>query len=441
MVPYSAKLVSYQVPSGVLEPVNEYSFSQAEDGEVTVSHKISARGIKNSVGGLDNAIAFVKNFVKQNPYTGCAPTFIQNGSGILLNFAESIDRASCTYTVNETYKFITGSTLPYLESTTLGINDSNTEDYTVLDLSIKWQGSPVTNNLSQLQSTFTGLSATQILNNYGISTTNVFLNSFSLNQDSGQALIEMKASFLSGLANDLSGIFDYSVSMDEDSLNRITSWKIDGDFICKGPISFRRTQLNSFETLNKGNSYIPYLFNLLKSSAIYSGFGGTFTLNPMPTQLSINENTGLATLKLSATFSDADTYLSYYQPKYSIDCEPSRWIYELMPSANIEGHYIVQDLQMRNQAKIRLSFNYSSTGATLNANDLNGAFSYLNTLSGLYVLSGFLQNEAVSSGINERSVDQEIIGQETQATSFLTSKVFGSIGNTYIRPKGYKFGF
>ena len=45
---YSVKLRSFNTPSGVTEPSNEYAFNQNEDGTVNVTHKISARGLKNS---------------------------------------------------------------------------------------------------------------------------------------------------------------------------------------------------------------------------------------------------------------------------------------------------------------------------------------------------------------------------------------------------------
>ena len=45
---------------GVLEPVNEWSFSQQENNYVSISHKISARGFKTSNKPIVNA----KNFVQ-----------------------------------------------------------------------------------------------------------------------------------------------------------------------------------------------------------------------------------------------------------------------------------------------------------------------------------------------------------------------------------------
>ena len=214
IAPYSIKLLSYEVPSGVLDPTNEYSFSQNPDGNVSVTHKISAKGIRNANGGLDNAIAFVKLFTGQNPFTYCAPTFIPNSNAILFSLSESIDRASCAYSVNETYKYITGQNKTYLETKNLTIDESRSNEYVNLDLNIKWQGSPITKNLATLVSDASNLVLSSQLQEFNISTSNVFQNSFAITQNSGENSVDIKASFVSGVNADLSGYFDYSVSMD-----------------------------------------------------------------------------------------------------------------------------------------------------------------------------------------------------------------------------------
>ncbi len=438
-VPYTTKLISYQVPSGVIDPVNEYAFTQGEDGVVTVAHKISARGIKHdTIGALDNAIQFVKQFVNRNPYTGCIPGFIPNGSGILLNVSENINRAECIYSVNEIYKFVTGSTNPYIENTTLSINDSRNQDYTTLDLAIKWQGSPIKNNLPALQTAFSSLNVFQILQNYGLSTGNIYQNTFNITQDSGATSLDMRATFLSGLSNDFSGFFDYVVSFDEDMVTNQATWRIEGEFICKGPLSFRRSRINTFKATNQANSYIPYLGVLLTNSALYQHYSD-FPINAIPTQLTVSENTGLATLKLAATFSDADAYGSLIQPKYTVDVEPSKWIYELIPAANIEGHYVLQDLQMKNQAKIKLNTSAGTSGTAVQS--LAAAREIMSALSGIYIASGFVLSDTVSSGISEIGLTSELLGKDNIGDSLITSKVHGSIANNYIRPPGFKFGY
>ena len=115
-VKYSVKLKSYSVPSGVTDPSNEYSFAQNEDGTVNVSHKISAKGLRGSNAAFSNAVNFVSQFTGKDPYSNCAPYFVPNGSGILLSISETINRSEGIYSVNETYKYGTGSFVPYQTS-------------------------------------------------------------------------------------------------------------------------------------------------------------------------------------------------------------------------------------------------------------------------------------------------------------------------------------
>jgi hypothetical protein len=436
--PYNVKLISYQLPSGITEPVNEYSFNQSEDGTVSVNHKISAKGVKTTAGALDNAIAFVKQFTNINPFTGCAPSFIPNGSGILFGISETINRAEGMYSVNEIYKFTTGANQPYLETTSLSINDSSSEEYVTLDLTVKWQGSPVKNNLSALQSAISSYNVLTTLKSYGIATDNLYQNTFNITQDSGTSAIDFKANFISGITNEFSGFFDYTVSDDKDEIADTNTWRVEGEFICKGPISFRRTRINAFKTANGAGTYIPYLKSLITSSPLFSNYGD-FPLSPIPVQFNITENTGLATLRLSATFADADTYGSLLQPRYSVDVEPSKWVYELVPAANIEGHYTLQDLQMRSQAKIKFSLSSPTSGE--NATSISDVSTILGALSGIYVSEAFLVGETVASGIANVSMDREYIGKDNIGDTLSTTKVHGSISNGYIRPKGYKFGY
>jgi hypothetical protein len=438
MTPFSVRLLSYQVPSGITEPVNEYSFTQGTDSIVTVNHRISAKGVKTDASALDNAIAFVKQFVKSNPFTGCAPAFIPNGQGILFSIAETINRAEGSYSVNETYKFVTGSTLPYVETTTLSINDSATEDYVSLDLNVRWQGSPITGAINALSTAVSSFSLANALSSYGISASNIYQNTFSVSQDSGAVAIEFKANLISGVTNEFSGFFDYTVSFDEDVISNMAGWRVDGEFICKGPISFRKSRINDFKTTNGAGSFIPYLKGLITNSALYSTYND-FALNPIPTQLSISENTGMATLRLSATFNDADTMGSLLQPKYSVDVEPSKWTYELMPAANIEGHYTLQDLQVKSRAKIKLSMSSATSGN--NAQSMADVSGVLNTLSGIYVSNAFLIADNYGSGVAEVSMDLELLGKDTIGDSLSNAKVHGSFNNGYTRLPGFKFGF
>ena len=434
--PYSVKLTSYNIPNGVIDPSNEYSFIQNQDNTIDVTHKVSAKGIKTNVGALNNAIAFVKTFTGKNPYIACSPAFVTNGSGLRMSIAEQIDRQACTYSITENYKYASGLN-PYIETTTLTVNDNKTADYTLINLDLKWQGSTIDKDLNGLQDALTGYNLNTVLSNYGIGGT-TYLNAFTVNQNSGDSSITIKAEYLSGVSNDYSGFFDYIVSIDKDLVTSLSSWKVDGEFICKGPISFRKTRVAAFKAANNTNAYLPYLKGLITTSALFSNYG-TIPLNPIADSLTINENTGLATLKLSASFNDSDSYGAFIRPKYAVNIEPAIWQYQSLPAANIEGHYIIQDLQMKKQAKINLTFDGETAG--MNANFVNSGYSFINILSGIYAGYSFLVNDTITTGITNINISTEILGQEAIQTDINNSKVYGSIVNDFTRQQGFKWGF
>jgi hypothetical protein len=438
-VPYNARFLSYQIPSGVIDPTNEYAFAQNSDGTVTVSHRISARGIRTSANPLDNAIAFVNTFVRKNPFNNCIPAFIPNASGVLTSISESIDRTTATYSVNENYRYSTGiGNVGYVRTTNLTIDDSNSNDYTNLELSVKLEGSPVDRNVDAVQTALLAMSLESILAEYGIATSNIHRDTVTVIKNSGEASVELRANFISGSSADISGYFDYTVGLDRDEVSNVSNWRIDGEYLTRGPLSHRRSLISAFKTANQGNGYITYLTNALTAHSTYSTFNNGYPLNL--TNVTVAENTGQATLRLSASFSDADYHTNLLQPKYAIEVEPSRWIYEMTPSANIEGHYVIQDLQMRNQAKVKISMQANTSGTT--SATLASISGVMNTLSGIYVNpSSFLISESISTGLNNAAIDKDYLGTEKLASGFLTGKIVGSVGNGYVRPKGYKFGY
>jgi hypothetical protein len=116
IVPFTISLTAYEdkffsgVYSGVLDPVNSISYDSTEDGNITISRTVSARGL-NTSNSNSNAFANAVNYVQQ--LTGLnnvtLPAFI-NESGdinnlILTSQSESVNRLAATYSVSETYSY------------------------------------------------------------------------------------------------------------------------------------------------------------------------------------------------------------------------------------------------------------------------------------------------------------------------------------------------
>lgn len=436
LIPYVIKMHRHNVPSGVYEPSNEYAFSSNEDGTVNVVHKISARGIKNQVGAFQNAINFVKSLSGRNAF---APVFIASGSGILSSLQETINRVECSYSLIETYKYNTGSIQNYVEYFNCNVSDIIDNEYLSLETNLKIVGSPINKNLSSIESSLASVDSSLIkISNLGFNTGNYMLNTTNVSRDSGAAIIEIKHSYLSGYnINDLSGYFDYRVTFSDDNLVPKETWKLDGRFVCIGPLGYRQQKLANFKS-TYGSNWRNYLSGLLVSSPVYTGFRDVSIIPSPHSLVSFNENTGMALFEASFQLFDGTASLNALNPKYSVEVSPNKWIYDLIPSANIEGHYVIQDLQMQSLGHINLSVSADSTNPVSCLNQISG---YMSGLQNIYLVSGNTSMENISTGLFSASYEKELIGLDSFASGLLNTKVAGSVVANYTRRNGFRFGY
>jgi len=379
-IPYSVKIKTFNVPSGVVDVSNEYSFTENNDNTVSVTHKIAAKGIRGNSIAIANAINFVKLFTGKNPYSNCLPAFVGTGSGIILSISENIDRLAGTVSVTENYKYnpITGSDTPktYVETATLSLTEGKTQDYTSYDLNVEFLGSPINSSLGVLRfesgtpnKGLSGYNPYLKLLEYGIDSGNCYLNTTSINEDSGKNSVSFKASFLSGNSGDFDGFFDYQINVSCDEINDLKTYNLNGQFIVKGPANHRRERVSGFKNRVLSSGHIGgqmhrYLHHLITGSEIASGFKGTGTrvIHPLPISFSISENTGVGTFSMNASFNDRDFVDYANNVEYTISVTPERWLFNLYPAANIEGHFIIQDLQCKTRERIKVQINAQNTG-------------------------------------------------------------------------------
>jgi hypothetical protein len=446
-VRYSIKLKSYDFPSGVIEPSNEYTFVQNEDGTVTVSHKISARGIRGSAGAFDNAVAFVKQFTGKDPFSNCAPFFVPSGSGMMATLSENINRAEGVYSASETYRYNTGISAPYLKTTSLEISDAIDAEYRTIDYGVKLQGSPILKDTSTVIGSLNYSVLTDIQNEFGFTTNEWVKNTYNANIDSGSATVDIKINYLSG-AN-LTGFFDYSVLCEKDELAGIEQWKLDGEFKCFGPLDFKKQQLQVFRANFGSNSWMPYVSGLVVNSPLYTSgnvhrTGKVFSIND---KVNIVDNPTLAYLKLNTTFSDGYEPSGLTELKYSWDVSPSKWIYKLIPSSNVEGLYVVQDLQTKINTRQKFSLTSKSFNQKYAFNLISG---YMTSFETGFISSGipsavtaFMNDETLTTGTYEVNLSHSWVGADSGLSSGILA--LQSVGNTKdivpARPLGFLFGY
>jgi len=447
-IKYSVKATSYLVPSGVIDPSNEYSFAQGDDGTVTVAHKISARGVRNNLGAFQNAINFVKLFTGKDPFSSCLPYFIQSGSGVLASLSENIDRANGVYSVNETYRYNTGEAVSNVHVTSMDIDESIDQEFKNINYNLKIFGSPIYKTADDIINNYLSYNLiSDIQDEFGMDATKWVKNTYSASVDSGAATIDIKVGYLSGSGLNVSGFFDYIVNCDKDFLTNQESWKVDGEFRCYGPLDFRVNRLNAFKTANKANSWEDYLTGLITSSPIYSNLHDSTKLPSPNTVINESEVSGIASLKLSLTLNMGYEPTGVTELKYAFNGTPNRWIYELLPSANIEGSFVMQDI--RSKANSTAQFNVSAKSFDKNT-ALRLCSGYIDGLSTTYIDSGtssnikaFLIDEQYSTGTYDVSYSKKYIGDTYNISTGLLS--LQSVGtnnlNVPLRLPGYNFGY
>lgn len=442
MAPYTARMKVINVPSGVVEPINEYNFIQNDDGLVTVNHKVSARGIRTNVDGLSNAVAFVRGFKGVNPFSSFTPSFIPSGSGILASFSETIDRATSTYTINEVYKYNTGVLSGIIESWTINTSDVMDNEYLMIDVDWRIQGSPVYNNILNIETSYLSTqNPIRKLASMGYSTGNMIQATYNSSRDSGAASIGIRASYVSGYnLNDVSGYFDYVVDVQIDGTVPKENWRIDGEFVCFGPIEYKRARIEAFKAAS-GATYDDWrtlLTGLIINSPIFS-YHDSSVMFGSHNDLEVHDITGLGILRLSLSTTDGGRPDSLWYPKYTVSIEPNKWEYNLVPSANIEGVYVLQDLQMQSQGKILINVEGESQDKNISFPVLSG---FVEEISNIYVRTGFITNESYNTGILNMEYQRNWLGIDNFSNNLLYAKVAGTQNlSNYVRKPGYDFGY
>lgn len=435
-VPYSAKFKSINVPSGVIEPVNEYSFAQNEDGTVSVNHKVSAKGVVTSSlydSALQNAKTFVQSFTGQTPFN---PIFVSVGQPVLLNQSENIDRLTASYGISETYKYNSGEFLDYIHMSNVDIDLSNDADFRIINLTYNVHGSSVTGKIDSLRAEFQNINPLGILqDSYGLSTGNFHINSFGVVEDSGRNSIQLTANVISGVGDEWTGFFDYDIDLKWDKVQNVRTFSINGKFMSKAPVSQRRTYLANFKAAN--NPFKQYLYNVVTGSQVYASYGGSsYPLNPIPTAFSINENTGLAEFSVTASYGDRDFISGISEASFLINVEPPRNLYEFKPASNIEGFYVIQDLQTVTRENLKMSCSAKTTGDVVQG--ISGVNSVLSNFSGVLLNSFFLVDNSFETGVFDVSANATLLNNGTKFG--ITGEHYFSSPAPSLRPAGFKWG-
>lgn len=383
ILPYNVKFKVFDILSGIKEPSFEYNFNENEDKSVNLSVKASAVGVT----GIFQARDFVEDLFNEFNLTGFAPILITTGKNwSLLSNKKTIDRSKFSYVVEKSYRCQPSGYIndDFYFSETTKVSEQNSPygaNYRSFQFDSNLKILADDANKYQKQKSWSGAEAKFSDQNYiekisehymkrhGANNINDFiLNNVSVSKNSGAREVNLKWELLSGNAKDFSGFFDYSVSTNEDLSSQEHSISLDGSFVSKGDLTNRKRSLeqwlkgkNGFTPVGTGQSmpqtssnnadFFKFITGLTGIAAgIISGIFNIDSVN-------IDYNSGLADFKLSCQGDNTPRILPGSKVDFSAEIQESTPIYKFIPAANIEGHYIIQDLQCKTAEKAALKVN------------------------------------------------------------------------------------
>lgn len=404
---YSVELECYDTGSfiglGVTNPSNEWNYTEGQDGLITLIHKVSANGMPIT-GSLafDNAKNFVYNLTGiSNAPTGRFGKNANNGTYILTDVNQISNNAAGFFSIEETYKLSTSgtSTIPYLRLQSCNVKSGIDQEYTMVEMSIDQQTSPISGAdiTGQLLSTGTL---------YGLATFYSSIHNLNpepiyFNLDYNHPKVSYKIGYTD---DDFITYFDYNQSANIDNITQSMSIGIEGVIKSKGNIAQRNANVSGFYNSYVAGNPEAYLYNLAYS--YYTGVGGQYSLRSKPNSWSKKEDPYRGEIALSANFDDKDLIAGSVDSSYSVDGKLPLPIFIPRASILATGLYRVFDTQINNREVVQLNVNSASlSGVSLIESQVS---SVVDSLFNAYIGSSVpnLVLESESRSVATGSVNQ-----------------------------------
>jgi len=372
LLPYTINLSCYQsnIFSGVYgisEPTNQISWSEAEDGTVTINRSIGAKGFNtSSTNRTNNALTNAKSWVQaitgynSSFFAESLPAFITSPqvTPCIKEVRENVDRLAATYSVEETYRYDPKSRLAYMlkYSTEFGYDDNEG----IFEASINGtiEGCP-SSPISDIRTAYRNLNLYNITNyefrkNY-VDAPNLnpeFLTE-SVNENQSKKIIEFSKSWDSdprGLV-----LFEYSITSEYNYLEDIRTISL------QGTISARNSQKVRWERVKEYYSNLN-IYNIAQD--FYYSRGYPYNLVKFPASYTATENMFEGTISIDASYTDKiNPPDGFDDADYSITIKPS--INQYVPVPVLCGNYYIINLNALTRAEISVGGNLTSlTAAT-----------------------------------------------------------------------------
>ena len=360
--------------AGVSNPIDEVAYSQEADGSVTINHKLSAVGVNPNIAtALNDAKLFVLGRTGINGTISLVNTsYISNinkSNLFLVSIQEGINRAASSYAVSEIYKYdpLRNTSNGVFKRFSLDFNSGIGEDYAQVAVNGAYSvGKDVWNTglFAQVAATELFTLASSVYSTLNSSPLSFSVEAEEITDSLYARIINIKAVYDS---NPQDAYFDYDCDASKDLRNGITQVNIKGSIMGSGrhvrrrfdsALSFYNNEMGGWDNV-KG-----YLYRAAMSGA--QDFSYTnFAYNPRPKSVSVVFNSGQGNISLSASFDDSAFVSGFSEFSYGVNCECGLNVFRPHSSANKNGSYVIQDLDILNRTSVSLngSFVIPATGS------------------------------------------------------------------------------
>ena len=406
---YNIELKSSNYSGNVIDPKNEFSFSENTDKTLNLTHSISARG-KNTnsssykSNALTNAIDFVRSYTGLNniPSIKFISGFDSNKL-YLQNFSESIDRLNGSYSIEEQYRgdlFNTGSNgiLNY------SVNIASGAESNSIEISVRgsYKG-PQYGDISLLRNS---LNVTGLIGGAYSGYFNPIPIQYDINENTGENSINFEYSFDN--INLPNPYFIYNSTANRDTLDQIHNVQVKGEMIARGNLAYRSSLLSG-NINNLTGQFMNIASGALSGFKDFNSIATSSNLRLLNISIDRNDKEG----KLSATANYDDKFLptgSFKEATYSVSVEAPRWYMNNQPTCNVYGFHIINDFDITTLPKLTLNTN------TITSND--------NSISESNLRKDI---ENISKNIQPNNYNFDIKLQD----SYNTSKKYSNLSNPY----------
>ena len=338
---------------GVLDPVDSFDFSESDDGTLSISHEVSARGFNTSTQALENAKIWVRN---RTGWQGqVMPNFISSCYGIrpcMESLKENINRFDATYSVNESYvvdlKSSGSGVLRYTVDVASGLEDGiNTVSINgeikngcmAAALDVLRARYLSINHYSNAVGCYEGI--------FGVNDLNPIPLSSGVTENTKDKIIAFNLEF----NNDNGPLVevDTTTSIVTDPLTNLTTVSLSANLLSR-----RGTLLERWERVS------GYFYNQFDPLAIanqdYLLCGGQFILSPIPNTERIQLNTFNGQIGAEYSWSDRMTPPSGLSSlTFSVSITPSLRKYTPRPSLYCNGTYYITDLGYKTREEVAIN--------------------------------------------------------------------------------------